>query len=103
MKNTTQCVEHLISYLRKFQKDVILCTNGIYTPFFFISLIFLHEHEAHFETSIFQLLFKLYREVATRGPHGMESDVWSVGCMLYTLVVGKPPFEVKYWNDFSLI
>ncbi|XP_028397871.1 serine/threonine-protein kinase PLK4-like [Dendronephthya gigantea] len=34
-------------------------------------------------------------EVATRGPHGMESDVWSVGCMLYTLLVGKPPFETE--------
>lgn len=34
-------------------------------------------------------------EVATRGPHGMESDVWSVGCMLYTLIVGKPPFETE--------
>jgi serine/threonine protein kinase len=26
----------------------------------------------------------------------MESDVWSVGCMLYTLIVGKPPFEVRH-------
>lgn len=34
-------------------------------------------------------------EIATRGPHGLESDVWSLGCMLYTLLVGKPPFDTE--------
>ena len=34
-------------------------------------------------------------EIATRGPHGLESDVWSLGCMLYTLLVGQPPFDVS--------
>lgn len=33
------------------------------------------------------------REIAMRGPHGLEADVWSVGCMLYTLLVGRPPFD----------
>ena len=37
----------------------------------------------------------LYREVASRGPHGLESDVWSLGCMLYTLFTGRPPFDVR--------
>uniref|UniRef100_S4RZR0 Uncharacterized protein n=1 Tax=Petromyzon marinus TaxID=7757 RepID=S4RZR0_PETMA len=32
-------------------------------------------------------------EIATRGAHGLESDVWSLGCMLYTMLVGRPPFD----------
>ncbi|XP_054680721.1 serine/threonine-protein kinase PLK4 isoform X2 [Grus americana] len=32
-------------------------------------------------------------EIATRSPHGLESDVWSLGCMFYTLLIGKPPFD----------
>ncbi|XP_071452732.1 serine/threonine-protein kinase PLK4 [Hetaerina americana] len=32
-------------------------------------------------------------EVATRSSHGLEADVWGLGCMLYTLLVGRPPFD----------
>lgn len=32
-------------------------------------------------------------EVATRSSHGLEADVWGLGCMLYTLLVGNPPFD----------
>lgn len=32
-------------------------------------------------------------EVATRSPHGLESDVWSLGCMFYAFLMGRPPFD----------
>ncbi|KAF6306906.1 polo like kinase 4 [Rhinolophus ferrumequinum] len=32
-------------------------------------------------------------EIATRSAHGLESDVWSLGCMFYTLLIGRPPFD----------
>ncbi|XP_029446126.1 serine/threonine-protein kinase PLK4 isoform X1 [Rhinatrema bivittatum] len=32
-------------------------------------------------------------EIATRSAHGLESDVWSLGCMFYTFLAGRPPFD----------
>ncbi|XP_022412650.1 serine/threonine-protein kinase PLK4 isoform X1 [Delphinapterus leucas] len=32
-------------------------------------------------------------EIATRSAHGLESDIWSLGCMFYTLIIGRPPFD----------
>lgn len=32
-------------------------------------------------------------EIATRASHGLETDVWGLGVMLYTILVGKPPFD----------
>lgn len=32
-------------------------------------------------------------EVATRSSYGLETDLWGLGCLLYTLLVGHPPFD----------
>ncbi|TGZ70603.1 hypothetical protein CRM22_003112 [Opisthorchis felineus] len=34
-------------------------------------------------------------EVASHGQQGLETDVWSLGCMFYTLIVGRPPFDTR--------
>lgn len=34
-------------------------------------------------------------EVLGKKGHSFEVDIWSLGCILYTLLVGKPPFETS--------
>jgi len=34
-------------------------------------------------------------EVATRSNHGLSVDTWGLGILLYTLLVGKPPFDTE--------
>jgi len=38
-------------------------------------------------------------EVLGKKGHSYEVDVWSLGCILYTLLVGKPPFETNTLKD----
>ncbi|XP_014205549.1 serine/threonine-protein kinase polo [Copidosoma floridanum] len=34
-------------------------------------------------------------EILTKSGHSYEVDIWSIGCIMYTLLVGKPPFETS--------
>lgn len=34
-------------------------------------------------------------EILNKKGHSYEVDVWSIGCVMYTLLVGQPPFETK--------
>ena len=38
-------------------------------------------------------------EVLGKKGHSYEVDVWSLGCILYTLLVGRPPFETQTLKD----
>ena len=38
-------------------------------------------------------------EVLNKKGHSYEVDIWSLGCIVYTLAVGKPPFETTELKD----
>ncbi|KAL4705263.1 hypothetical protein ACJJTC_010282 [Scirpophaga incertulas] len=38
-------------------------------------------------------------EVLAKKGHSFEVDIWSLGCIMYTLLVGKPPFETSTLKD----
>ncbi|XP_032831952.1 serine/threonine-protein kinase PLK1 isoform X2 [Petromyzon marinus] len=38
-------------------------------------------------------------EVLIKKGHSYEVDIWSIGCIMYTLLVGKPPFETSSLKD----
>ncbi|XP_050687603.1 serine/threonine-protein kinase PLK1-like [Eriocheir sinensis] len=41
-------------------------------------------------------------EILCKKGHSYEVDVWSIGCILYTMLVGKPPFETQTLKDTYL-
>ncbi|XP_022918871.1 serine/threonine-protein kinase polo [Onthophagus taurus] len=34
-------------------------------------------------------------EILTKQGHSYEVDIWSIGCIMYTLLIGRPPFETE--------
>uniref|UniRef100_A0A0R3RQT2 Serine/threonine-protein kinase PLK n=1 Tax=Elaeophora elaphi TaxID=1147741 RepID=A0A0R3RQT2_9BILA len=38
-------------------------------------------------------------EMLDKTGHSYEVDIWAIGCILYTLLVGKPPFETSSLKD----
>eukprot|EP00826_Nyctotherus_ovalis_P061557 TRINITY_DN876_c0_g3_i1.p1 TRINITY_DN876_c0_g3~~TRINITY_DN876_c0_g3_i1.p1 ORF type:complete len:357 (-),score=68.02 TRINITY_DN876_c0_g3_i1:53-1123(-) len=38
-------------------------------------------------------------EIASNLPHGIETDIWSLGCILYALILGRPPFGSSNVKD----
>lgn len=38
-------------------------------------------------------------EILNKKGHSYEVDIWSIGCVMYTLLVGTPPFETKNLKD----
>ncbi|XP_022240062.1 serine/threonine-protein kinase PLK1-like isoform X2 [Limulus polyphemus] len=38
-------------------------------------------------------------EVLSMEGHGKESDVWAMGCIMYAMLVGHPPFETTTLNE----
>uniref|UniRef100_A0A6A7G3C6 Serine/threonine-protein kinase PLK n=2 Tax=Hirondellea gigas TaxID=1518452 RepID=A0A6A7G3C6_9CRUS len=38
-------------------------------------------------------------EILSKKGHSFEVDIWSIGCILFTLLVGKPPFETQTLKD----
>uniref|UniRef100_A0A1B0AW41 polo kinase n=1 Tax=Glossina palpalis gambiensis TaxID=67801 RepID=A0A1B0AW41_9MUSC len=41
-------------------------------------------------------------EILTKKGHSYEVDIWSIGCVMYTLLVGQPPFQTKTLSDTYL-
>uniref|UniRef100_A0A8C2FXB4 Serine/threonine-protein kinase PLK n=1 Tax=Cyprinus carpio TaxID=7962 RepID=A0A8C2FXB4_CYPCA len=38
-------------------------------------------------------------EVLNMQGHGCESDVWALGCVMYTMLLGRPPFETTFFKE----
>lgn len=53
------------------------------------------EHEGERKKTLCGTPNYIAPEILTKAGHSYEVDVWSIGCIMYTLLVGKPPFETS--------
>ncbi|KZC14453.1 Serine/threonine-protein kinase PLK1 [Dufourea novaeangliae] len=53
------------------------------------------EHEGERKKTVCGTPNYIAPEVLTKSGHSYEADIWSIGCIMYTLLVGKPPFETS--------
>ena len=44
-------------------------------------------------SGVVTFLFVLITEVVAKKGHSIESEIWSIGCIVYALLCGKPPFD----------
>lgn len=55
----------------------------------------LSSHDGNIHKSLCGTPNYISPEIASRSADGLPTDVWSLGCMLYTLLIGRPPFETN--------
>ncbi|XP_058800159.1 serine/threonine-protein kinase polo [Phymastichus coffea] len=53
------------------------------------------EHEGERKKTLCGTPNYIAPEILTKVGHSYEVDIWSIGCIMYTLLVGKPPFETS--------
>ncbi|CAL7941690.1 unnamed protein product [Xylocopa violacea] len=53
------------------------------------------EHEGERKKTLCGTPNYIAPEILTKAGHSYEVDIWSIGCIMYTLLVGKPPFETS--------
>jgi serine/threonine protein kinase len=42
-------------------------------------------------------------EVVTRTGHGLEADIWSLGCLVYEMLTGKPPWTDQLERNTNMV
>ena len=73
-----------------------------YLAFLGVLKKFCHYNYHYMITMINSLICSVAEIIAKQG-HSVESEIWSIGCIVYALLCGKPPFDSgKSENCFSL-
>lgn len=58
------------------------------------------KHQSIYSTqSSTSLLVFPHREFLSRRPYDYSIDLWSLGCLVYTCLAGRPPFQVCFHNQ----